>query len=68
MDDNDRADFAASLLAVISALEKKGLITVEEIREAAIERFLTLSPDGSEADEYPLLHSMATELPSRPDE
>lgn len=66
-DDAIYADISAALLALCAALEAKGLLTNEEIREAARERFLTLSPDGRAVDEYPLLHLMATALPSMPD-
>lgn len=62
------ADFSACILAIASALEKKGLLSNEEMRHAAQERLLTLRAQVLHQHPYPLLEMMATKLPSRPDE
>lgn len=66
-DDDIYRDISAAFLALVAALERRGLVTVEDLQEAATERFLTLSPDGTGKETYPLLYSMATALPSKPD-
>ena len=60
-------DVTACLLAMASALEKKGLISNEEMREAARDRFLTLLVHNPEGDRFPILRALAA-LPSKPDE
>lgn len=60
-------DVSACLLAMASALEKKGLVSNEEMREAARERFLTLLAHKPSDDRFVILRSMAA-LPSKPDE
>lgn len=62
------ADISACVLSLTTALEKKGLLTNDEIREAAQERWLTLSAHHLPQHPYNLLRMMATQLPSRPDE
>lgn len=69
MDDIGRIlqDVTACMTAMASALEKKGLISNEEMREAARERFLTLLVHNPEGDRFPILRALAA-LPSKPDE
>lgn len=62
------ADFAACILALTSALEKKGLLSNEEIRDAAQERLLTLRAPVLQQMPYRMLEMMALKLPSKPDE
>lgn len=60
-------DITACLIAMASALEKKGLVSNEEMREAAREKFLTLLAHNPSDDRFAILRTMAA-LPSKPDE
>lgn len=60
-------DIAACFVALASALEKKGVLTNEELRVAAQERLLTLIGDGQPESTYRILKLMALDLPTLPD-
>lgn len=61
------ADINACLLAIASTLEKKGLLTNAELREAAQERRQTMV-ELAPQHPFVLLSLMATEFPSNPDD
>ena len=60
-------DVSACLFAMASALEKKGLVSNEELREDARERYSTLLAQKPNDDRFVILRMMAA-LPSIPEE
>lgn len=64
------ADMSACLLTISNALTTKGLLTKEEIAEAAQERLLAMQPSGKPDEQSPspyvLLKMLAVDLPSTP--
>ena len=60
-------DINACFLALMNAIQQKGLLTNTEMREAAQERLLTLTIDAEITAPLITLRQMATALPTDPD-
>lgn len=60
-------DISACFLALMNALQQKGVLTNTEMREAAQERLLTLTVDADVTAPLQILRRMATALPTDPD-
>lgn len=56
-------DLAACFLAIANALEKKGVLTKQELSESFQERLLTLTVDHDPEAPLVLLRQIATKLP-----